>query len=60
MNGKKTRARKTNTAVLFTLKAPWKVNLEHYETEFMKTAGKVNHKVDHYNRYDALSGRNDV
>ena len=56
----KTRARKTNTAVLFTLKAPWKVNLEQYETEFMKTAGKVYHKADYYNRHDALSRTNDV
>ena len=48
-------------SLLLTLKAPWKVNLVQYETEFKNTVGKVNHQADHYiNRYDASSRRNDV
>ena len=48
-------------SLLLTLKAPWKVNLEQYETEFKNTAGKVNHQADHsINRYEASSRRNDA
>ena len=48
-------------SLLLTLKAPWKVNLVQYETEFKNTAGKVNHQADHsINRYEASSRRNDA
>ena len=60
MNGKQDENTEHKHSLLFTLKAPWKVNLEHYETEFKNTAWKASHKADHYNLYDALSGRNNV
>ena len=63
MKGKQEKDEKTEHkhSLLFTLKAPWKVNLEQYETELKNTAGKENHQADHYmNRYGASSRRNDV
>lgn len=61
VNSKQDEKTEHKHSLLFTLKAPWKVNLEQYETEFKNTAGKVNHQADHYmNRYDASNRRNDV
>ena len=61
MKGKQDEKTEHKHRLLFPLKAPWKVNLEHYETEFKNTAGNLNHQADHYiNRYDASSRRNDA
>ena len=61
MKGEQEEKTEPHHSLPLTLKAPWKVNLVQYETEFRNTAGKVNHQADHYiNRYDASSRRNDV
>ena len=61
MKGEQEEKTEPKHSLLLTLKAPWKVNLVQYETEFKNTVGKVNHQADHYiNRYDASSRRNDV